>query len=135
MPTNKTNFLFKNTEDFNEATHGRPQDLIVFIHNISLYFNCLGSFENVFKWSCHGYIMHFSAVQPKQSKSFSKNYCLHIVWKGVKVFIHSFEGSLFCYFYIPRWQWAIWNVHTCNFFLLFYIVFQFIVTSRRASYL
>ena len=72
LPTNKTNFLFENTKDFNQTIHGRPQDPIVFIHNISLYFNCLGSVKDVFKWSCHGHIMHFSAVLPKWLKLFSK---------------------------------------------------------------
>ena len=59
LPTNKTKFLFENTQDFNQTTHGRPQDPIVFIHNISLYFNCLGSVKDVFKWSCHSHIMLF----------------------------------------------------------------------------
>ena len=66
LPTIKTDFLFENSQDFNQTTHGRPQDSITFIHNISLYFNCISSVKYVFKWSRHSHIMPFSAVQPKQ---------------------------------------------------------------------
>ena len=65
LPTIKTDFLFKNSQDFNQSTHARPQDPIVFIHNISLYFKCISSVNIVFKRSCHGHIMPFSAVRPK----------------------------------------------------------------------
>ena len=41
LPTIKTDFLFENSQDFNQTTHARPQHPIVFIHNISLYFNLL----------------------------------------------------------------------------------------------
>ena len=64
-PTIKTDFLFENSQDFNRTTHARPQHPIVFIDNISLYFNCISSVKYVFKWSCHGHVMPFSAVQPK----------------------------------------------------------------------
>ena len=57
LPTIKTDFLFENSQDFNQTTHARPQYPIVFIHNISLYFNCISSVKYVFKWSCHGHIM------------------------------------------------------------------------------
>ena len=66
LPTVNTDFLFKNSQDFYQTTHGRPQDPIVFIDNISLYFNCVSSVKYVFKWSHHGHIMPFSAVCPKQ---------------------------------------------------------------------
>ena len=65
LPTIKTDFLFKNSQDFNQTTHARPQHPIVFIHNISLYFNCISSVKYLFKWSCHGHVMPFSAVRPK----------------------------------------------------------------------
>ena len=65
LPTIKTDFLFENSQDFNQTTHARPQHPIVFIHNISLYFNCISSMKYVFKRSCHGHVMPFSAVQPK----------------------------------------------------------------------
>ena len=55
LPTIKTDFLFKNSQDFNQTTHGRPQDPIVFIHNISLYFKCISSVKYVFKWSHHAF--------------------------------------------------------------------------------
>ena len=67
LPTIKTDFLFENSQDFNQTTHARPQHPIVFIHNISLYFNCISSVKYlfIFKRSCHGHIMPFSVVQPK----------------------------------------------------------------------
>ena len=43
LHTIKTDFLFENSQDFNQTTHARPQHPIVFIHNISLYFNCISS--------------------------------------------------------------------------------------------
>ena len=51
LPTIKTDFLFENSQDFNQTTHARPQYPIVFIHNISLYFNCISSVKYIFKWS------------------------------------------------------------------------------------
>ena len=63
LPTIKTDFLFENSQDFNQTTHARPQHPIVFIHNISLYFNCISSVKYVFKRSHH--VMPFSAVRPK----------------------------------------------------------------------
>ena len=65
LPTINNDFLFENSQDFNQTTHGKPQDPIVFIDNISLYLNCISSVKCVFKWSCHGHIMPFSAVRPK----------------------------------------------------------------------
>ena len=62
LPTIKTNFLFEHSQDFSQTTHRRPQDQIVFIDNISLYFKCISSVKYVFKWSHHGHIMPFSAV-------------------------------------------------------------------------
>ena len=50
LPTIKTDFLFENSQDFNQTTHARPQHPIVFIHNISLYFNCISSVKYLFKW-------------------------------------------------------------------------------------
>ena len=66
LPTIKTDFLFENSQDFNQTTHARPQHPIVFIHNISLYFNCISSVKYAFKRSHHGHVMPFSAVQPKR---------------------------------------------------------------------
>ena len=65
LPTIKTDFLFENSQDFNQTTHARPQHPIVFIHNISLYFNCTSSVKYLFKWSRHGHVMPCSVVRPK----------------------------------------------------------------------
>ena len=48
LPTIKADFLFENSQDFNQTTHARPQHPIVFIHNISLYFNCISSVKYIF---------------------------------------------------------------------------------------
>ena len=65
LPTIKTDFLFENSQDFNQTTHARPQHPIVFIHNISLYFNCISSVEYLSKRSRHSHVMPFSVVRPK----------------------------------------------------------------------
>ena len=65
LPTIKTDFLFENSQDFNQTTHTRLQNPIVFIHNISLYFNGISSVKYYFKWSHHGHVIPFSAVRPK----------------------------------------------------------------------
>ena len=67
LSTNKTNFLLNNKQDFNHTTHGGPQDPIVFIDNISLYFNCLDSVQDVFKWSQNGHIMGGGGVELRLS--------------------------------------------------------------------
>ena len=59
LPTNKPNFLFKHTQDFNEITHVASYWAMVFIViNISFYFNyCYyvsKLIERVTSWSCHG---------------------------------------------------------------------------------
>ena len=73
LPAIKTDFLFENSQDFNQTTHARPQHPIVFIDNISLYFNCISSV----KWSHHSHVMPFSAVRPKhQPKKGGKSACM-----------------------------------------------------------
>ena len=62
LQTIKTDFLFENSQDFNQTAHARPQHPIVFINNISLYFNCISSVKYLFKSSRHGHVMPFSAV-------------------------------------------------------------------------
>ena len=90
LPTIKTDFLFKNSQDFNQTTHARPQHPIVFIHNISLYFNCIISVKYVFKWSRHSHVMPFSVVRPKR-----------VVGKVPTCIL---ECRLFCSFQISKWQ-------------------------------
>ena len=98
LPTIKINFLFKNSQNFNQTTHSRPQYTIVFIHNISLYFKCISSVKYVFKLSCHSHIMPFSAVWPKRFNAFTPKNCLHLVWKVEKMFTCSFKTSFFTLF-------------------------------------
>ena len=65
LQTIKTDFLFENSQDFNQTTYARPQHPIVFIHNISLYFNCISSVKYLFKRSRDSHVMSFSAIWPK----------------------------------------------------------------------
>ena len=125
LPTIKTNFLFENSQDFNQTTHGRPQYSIFFIHNISLYFKCISSVKYVFKWSCHSHIMPFSAVQPKRFNVFTPKICLHLVWKAEKVLKCSFKCGIFYSFHIPKWPVTKWigSEQICKYFL-FSIIFQ-----------
>ena len=51
LPINKANFLFKNTQDFNQTAHVGPQEPIVFIDNISFYFYAIISVKNLMKQS------------------------------------------------------------------------------------
>ena len=53
----------------------------------SLYFKCITSVKYVFKWSCHGHIMPYSAVQPKLFNEFTKK----------KPFMLSLEGRKSAY--------------------------------------
>ena len=53
LPTNKANFIFKNTQDFNQTTHAGPHDLNVFTDNISFYFYPIISIKNLIKQSCN----------------------------------------------------------------------------------
>ena len=94
LPTLKTDFLFENSQNFNQTTHARSQYPIVFIDIISLYFNCTSSVKYLFKWSRHGHAMPFSAVRPKHKPNFERQEkCLCIVW-----------NASFCLFYILKWQ-------------------------------
>ena len=109
LPTIKTDFVFEKSQDFNQTTHARPQDPIVFIHNISLYFNCISSVKYVFKWSCHGHIMPFSVVPPKLMVG--------------KVLLCLLECRLFCSFHFSHSKWQcmklIWNAQMSKYFLCY----------------
>ena len=82
LPTIKTDFLFENSQDFNQTTHARPQHPIVFIDIISLYFNCTSSvkylFQMVTSQSCHAFFC--STTQAPTQKRWEK--CLCIVWNA-----------------------------------------------------
>ena len=96
LPTIKTDFLFEKSQDFNQTTHARPQHPIVFIDIISLYFNCTSSVKYLFKWSCHGHIMPFSAAQTQTQKIEyayfeRREKCLCIARNAV--FFYSFQFS------------------------------------------
>ena len=51
LPTNKANFIFKNTQDFNQTKHVGLQDPNVFTDNISFYFYPIISIKNLMKQS------------------------------------------------------------------------------------
>ena len=47
LPTNKDNFLLKNTQDFNQTAHVEPQELNVFTDNISFHFYAIISIKKI----------------------------------------------------------------------------------------
>ena len=63
-PTNKPNFLFKETQDFNNIIHIGPQEAIVFTDNISVYLDCFCSVQDMFKWLSNGHVIVY-AVEPQ----------------------------------------------------------------------
>ena len=95
LPTIKTDFLFENSKDFNQTTHARPQHTIVFIHYISLYFHYISSLKYLFKWSCHGHVMPFSAVRPSTPQK---------SLKCGKILMRSSEFEIFCLFQFSKWR-------------------------------
>ena len=109
LATIKTDFLFENSQDFNQTTHARPQHPIVFIHNISLYFNCISSVKYLFKWSHNGHIMPFSVVQPK----WMVGKCLRMFWNADYFTLFTFSHS--------KWQHMklIWNTQMSKYFLCY----------------
>ena len=104
LPTIKTDFLFENSQDFNQTTHARPQRPIMFIDNISLYFNCISCVKYVFKRSHYSHTMPFSAVWPKQFNVPAQKNRLHWVWKVGKLLACSSECQFFYSFYILKWR-------------------------------
>ena len=95
LPTIKTDFLFEKSQDFNQTIHARPQHPIIFIDNISIYFNCISSVKYLFKWSCHGHVMPFSVVQPKRMVG--------------KVTMCVLECRLFCSFHFFTFKMAVYE--------------------------
>ena len=95
LPIIKTDFLFEKSQDFNQTTHARPQHPIVFIHNISLYFNCTSSVKYLFKWSRHGHIMPFSAVGTKHQPQKGREKCLRIVRNTCFLLFSHFKMATF----------------------------------------
>ena len=121
LPTIKTDFLFKSSQDFNQTVHARPQHPIVFIHNISLYFNCISSVKYLFKWSRHAFFCSTTEAQTQKIEhTFFERWekCLHIVW-----------NAIFCSFYILKWRLStralnwIPKGHIHNYFVSYVISF------------
>ena len=83
LPTNMANFLFKNTQGFNQTTHVEPEEPIVFIDNISFYFYAIISVKNLMKQSHNGmsqlfqqglkifYVLRLNTLFKMQNKCFS----------------------------------------------------------------
>ena len=91
LPTIKTDFLFENSQDFNQTTHARPQHPIVFIHNISLYFNCISSVKYVFKRSRHAFFCSMT-----QALKFSTHFeIFDMVFNTVFNMVHTI-GEFLC---------------------------------------
>ena len=75
LPTNKPNFLFKNTKDFNQTIHVGPQEPIVLIDNISFYFYAFISVKKISETVTQWYIMAIS-IWSENFPSFEVEYTL-----------------------------------------------------------
>ena len=91
LPTIKTDFLFNNSQDFNQTTHARPQHPIVFIEIISLYFNCTSSVKYLFKWSHHAFFC--SMTQAPTEKRQEK--CLPVVRNASFLLFSHFKMAVY----------------------------------------
>ena len=100
LPTIKTDFLFKNSQDFKQTTHARPQHPIVFIDIISLYFNCISSVKYLFKrsWSQSHHAFFCSMTQAQTQKI---EYAYFERWKKCLRIV--LNGNFFL-FHIPKWR-------------------------------
>ena len=101
LPTIKTDFLFENSQDFNQTTHARPQHPIVFIDNISLYFNCISSVKYVFKWSRHSFFC--GTTKAGGGKSAYTHFGMQIIllfskWQPLAVMTQTSKGLIRKYF-------------------------------------
>ena len=127
LPTIKTDFLFENSQDFNQNYTCKTTTSHCFIHNISLYFNCISSVKYVFKWSHHSHIMPLSAVRPK-----------HQPKKGGKSAYTKFNMLVFCSFYISKWPLLKQNIKAipkglfCKYFIC-YIILKFFWNNSKAK--
>ena len=109
LPTIKTDFLFENSQDFNQTTHARPQHPIVFIDIISLYFNCIGSVKYVSK----GHVTVTSCLFPQYDPSGWREKCLCAFWNADYFALFTFSHS--------KWQRmkVIWNAQMSKYFLCY----------------
>ena len=77
LPTNKANFIFKNTQDFNQTTHVGPQDPNVFTDNISFYFYPIISIKTINETVMQRYVTVIS-TQSEKFPSFEVEYTLQM---------------------------------------------------------
>ena len=75
LPTNKPNFLFNNTQDFNQTKHAAPHLPIVFIDDIRFYFYAIISVKVLMEESCHSDVTAIS-TQSEIFLSFEVEYAL-----------------------------------------------------------
>ena len=100
LPTIKTDFLFENSQDFNQTTHARPQHPIVFIDIISLYFNCTSSVKYLQMVTSRSRHAFFCNTTQAQTQKIEYTYferqekCLCVVWNAsFLLFSHSKMAS------------------------------------------
>ena len=99
LPTIKTDFLFEDSQDFNQTTYARSQHPIVFIDIIILYFNCISSVKYLFKWSRHAF---FCSTTQAQTQKIEYAYferqekCLRVVQNAVFFFLFSIFKMVTC---------------------------------------
>ena len=99
LPTIKTDFLFENSQDFNQTTHARPQHPIVFIDIISLYFNCTSSVKYLFKWSRHAF---FCSTTQAQTQKIA--YAYFEWWEKCLCVVRNASFSLFLHFKMAAYK-------------------------------
>ena len=101
LPTIKTDFLFENSQDFNQTTHARPQHSIVFIDIISLYFNCISSV----KYLSNGHVTVMSCLFLQYDPSTNPKNRVRLLQKAGKVLTHSYGMQFsFCSFQFSKWR-------------------------------
>ena len=74
-PKNKPNFLFNNTQHFNQTKHAAPHLPIIFIDNINFYFYAIISVKDLMGQLCNGHVIAIS-TQSEIFLSFEVEYTL-----------------------------------------------------------
>ena len=121
LPTNKANFILKNTQDFNQTTHVVPQEHNVFTDNISFYFYAIISIKNLMKMSCNG----TSQLFQHNCLSFEVEYAL----QNAKCMLFNMVFFYLDCTRVSKWQMVetyetCWTVEICKYFFYFEFCFR-----------
>ena len=129
LPKIKTVLLFKNSQDFNQTTHGRPQEPIVFIKFIiSVYVLTVLVLWNMFS---NGHVKVTSCLFMQYDPSPNPKNSVYLVWKVGKVLMHSSKCQ---FFHISKWQLMIEiQEDLIRKYFICYIVFQFFLNNSKVK--